>query len=212
MAKLPVGMIAMKKVEKGEWTMDKQFTMLPEDPDLVHNPEAKQQIGNSFTLEFLLDKMLLESDNTSYKMLVRELTEDELVSIAEEVGLEQFFTVDGKVSAKDYTRLFRSLYLATYLDEEHSQQLLELLQRSEFKDFIKAGIPADVPFAHKWGINDARNVYGDAGIVYAKDRPFMLAVMIEGKHGNAEDQAKAEALIKEIGEHAYNYVINYQRK
>jgi beta-lactamase class A len=206
LTKLPVGMIAMKKVEKGEWDLENtKFTLVAEDAD-YHTPNVQQEIGKSFSLEFLLERLLLDSDNTAYHMIVRELTEEELLSIANEVGLEQLFTVDGKFSAKEYTRLLRSLYDATYLDIEHSQKLLQLLNESMFTKFFKAGVPAGVPVAHKWGMSDQENVYADSGIIYAKDRPYMLSVMIQGKTDQEADQTKAEALIKEISERSYEFI------
>jgi beta-lactamase class A len=210
LAKLPVGMIAMKKVESGEWDLQNtKLTLVKEDADIAYTPAIANEIGKSFSIELLLEKLLLESDNTAYHMLVRELSEEELISIAEAVGLEEFFRADGKVSAKDYTRLLRALYSSTYLNEERSQKLLSLLQRSKFDRFIRAGIPKEVKFAHKWGINENENVYADSGIVYLKNRPYLLSVIISGKTDDQKaDQAKAEELIKDIGKRTYEYIKN----
>ncbi len=205
--KLPAGMVAMKKVEKGEWSLDTQFTLLREDADLRDTPDVEAQIGRAFSLSFLLNRMLLESDNTSYKMIVRQFTREELFSLPEAVGLDNAFIYDRKIGAKEYTRMFRALYSATYLNEEHSQQLLNLLVKSQAQDLLKAGIPAEVPFAHKWGTNEVENVYSDSGIVYLDKRPYLISVMVAGKSSDHKsDRAKATSLMKEIAEHAYNFV------
>lgn len=207
LAKLPVGMIAMKKIEKGNWDLNKtMLELVAEDADPT-TPDVQSQIGKSFSIGFLLERLLLESDNTAYHMLVRNLTEEELLSIANAVGIEEFFTADGKISAKDYTRLLRALYNATYLDEDNSQYLLKLLGEGKFEKLLRAGVPREVFVAHKWGINDKQNVYGDSGIIYLDHRPYMVSVIIHGlTEDQPADQAKAEKLIKEVSEKAYSFM------
>lgn len=207
LAKLPLAIVVMKKIESGEWSLDTKLTLEEKDADTVRTPDIVQDIGRTYDLKFLLERLLLESDNTAYRMLIRNFTTDELNSIGEAIGLDQFFNEGGKVSAKDYSRLFRVLYLAAYVNEEHSQFLLKLMQDSEFKNFIRAGVPLEIPFAHKWGTNLAIGVFADAGIVYIDQRPFLISVMIQGKNGTADaNQAKANALLSEIGAQTYQYI------
>lgn len=207
LAKLPAAVIAMKKVEKGDWTLDTKLELKSEDADTERTPDITTEIGKSFDIKFLLERLLLESDNTAYRMLLRNMQQSELDSLAESIGLDQFFNDSGRVSAKDYSRLFRVLYTSAYLNEDNSQFLLSLMQQSEFKDFVKAGIPKDIPFAHKWGTNLQINVYADSGIVYIKNRPYMISVMIQGKHADQQqNQARANELMKAIGEKSYQYI------
>lgn len=207
LTKLPVAMIAMKKVERGEWTMDQQFTMDIEDVDLLSQPQVVSQIGKSFPLSFILERLLLESDNSAFKMISSELTKAELDSIGEEVGLDELFTMDSKLSAKEYTRLLRALHSSTYLDHKNSQKLLSLLNDSKFDKFLKAGVPDKIPVAHKWGVNYDFNVYADSGIIYTPDRPYIISVMIQGKSNDQKaDQARAELLMKEVSERAYQFM------
>lgn len=207
LAKLPAAMVAMKKVEKGDWTLETKLQMLAEDADLERTPDIVSEIGKSFDIKFLLERLLLESDNTAYKMIVRNLSDEELNSIGQLVGLEEIFTDNGKISAKDYSRLFRALYLAVYLNEDNSQFLLTLLQDSDFKDFVRAGVPSSTPYAHKWGTNLHISTYADSGIVYVDKRPYIISIMIQGKSANEdENRAKASALMKEIGQKTHDYM------
>lgn len=207
LAKLPLAIVVMKRVESGQWSLDTRLEMTAEDADTVRTPDITQDIGKSYDIKFLLERLLLESDNTAYRMLLKNFTEQELNDIGTAIGLEQFFSEGGKVSAKDYSRLFRVLYLAAYVNEEHSQFLLRLLQDSEFKNFIKAGLPAEVPYAHKWGTNLAIDVFADAGIVYVEGRPYMISVMIQGKGESSDvNQQKAGQLMKEIGQKTYEFI------
>ena len=208
LTKLPIAMIAMKKVEKGEWSLDKKTTVLHEDlADLEDSPGLIELEGQSYDLAFILERLLLESDNTAFMMLHRQFTEDELSSINEEVGLDELFAADSKVSAKDYTRLLRSLYSATYLNKSNSQMILKLLDQSKFDEFVSAGFPDDLPFSHKWGENRDQNVYVDSGIVYVENRPFIISVMIHSKNTDiVASKRKAIALMKDIGERSYQFM------
>ena len=212
LAKLPIAIASMKKVDKGDWSLkETKFKLLPKDVDTKGSPELMGQIGKEFDLEFLLRQMLLESDNTAFSILNRSLQPEEVIGIGESVGLDRAFMEDSELSAKEYTRFYRTLYLATYLSEENSQYVLNLLKESSFNDFMKAGLPADIPFAHKWGSNIERNVYGDSGIVYLGKRPYMISVLIQGKGSNpVSDRAKAHELLKEISLKSFEYMNDYK--
>ncbi len=94
------------------------------------------------------------------------------------------------VSPKSYSSIFRSLYLSSYLSYENSSYLLSILTKTNFKDKIPAGIPADITVAHKIGVFNTlesdQKVYTDCGIVYLPKRPYALCVFVEG----SEDSAK----------------------
>lgn len=207
LAKLPLSMVVMKRVESGQWTLQTKIKMDPSDADSVGTPGIEREIGREYDVKFLIERLLLESDNTAYRMLLKNFTDGDLNSISDSVGLEALFTDNGKISAKDYTRLLRSLYLATYINEENSQFILKQLAESKFEHLLRAGIPKDVKFAHKWGTNIAINVYADSGIVYVPEKPYMVSVMVQAKNGSADlNDNRANELMKSISEKIYSYM------
>lgn len=209
LSKLPVGMVAMKRVEEGKWNLDTtKIKMASVDVDTA-TPDVATKVGQEFSLRFLLDRLLLESDNTAYQMILKQLTPEEFKVLPESIGLEELIDSEGHMSAKDYTRLFRSLYLATYLDEENSEYILELLQRSENNNFIGSGFPEGTQFAHKWGTHNAKNVFADSGIAYFSNRPVLISVMIQARGSDlAGNQTKAENLMKAIGQKVSTFTVN----
>lgn len=208
LSKLPVGMVAMKKVEKGDWDLkETPFVLTDNLVDKKFNPDMVGLVGKTFSLDFLLDRLLLDSDNTAYNMIVSRLSEAELNSITEAVGLDVLADTEGRMSAKDYTRLLRALYVSTYLNEEYSEKILNLLNNSEFTGYVRAGLPKDVKFSHKWGLYAEKNVFADSGIVYAKDRPYIISVMLQAKgDDHQKNEAKSQELMKEIGEKTYQFM------
>jgi len=207
LAKLPVAMVVMKKVEAGEWLMDNELVLFQEDLDADSGELYRHApVGTRFTIEELVKAALEESDNTAHKILLRNLTLDEINGLIDSVGLYDLFDDNQEVTAKEYSRILRALYTASYLRREFSQQLLEWLTQVEFQGFLAQGIPEGVPFARKYGQHVVRYIYVESGIVYYPKRPYTLTVMIKGKLTDAAENAKkARELMAEISREAYNY-------
>lgn len=212
LSKLPIAFAVMKKVEEGEWKLSNELVLLPEDRDEgsadERDPLWGYPIGTRFTIERLMEEMLTTSDNTAYRMFSRNLSVGEVNRVIEGLGLEKLLTADGKMSAKEYSRFFRSLYTANFLNRENSQRILEWLDASIFEDFLAYPIDNDIPFPHKFGENAAERVYADSGIMYVSDRPLIISVMIQGNPALplAEDRARAAALMRMISKESYEYI------
>jgi len=207
--KIPVAMAAMKKVENGLWRLDNELVLLPEDKNADYGEGYKAEVGTKYSIEKLIDESLMKSDNTAHYILLRNLDAEELLSIYDHLGLDDVRTSrTEKLTAKRYSIFFRALYMSSFLRPEYSQKLLNILAGSAFKDFLSSGLPANVPFAHKFGVQAEKDTFADSGIVYVPDRPYILTVMIEGKDKTATEDG-AKQLMKEISRSVYGYISNY---
>jgi len=202
--KLPVALGAVKMIEEGTWEWDDTITLLEEDRDGEYGALYKLPVGSKLSLEELLRRMLIESDNTAYRMLFRKVGAAQINEAYEHLGLKKFFTDDGQISAKRYSVLLRALYTSSYLEPENSERILSFLAESPFRDFLGSGFPASTRFAHKHGLNDERGVVLDAGIVYVPGRPYILTVMIR-----TQDLGYAQSVMQKISKLAYEYVTQY---
>jgi beta-lactamase class A len=207
LVKLPSAMAAMKKIEKGEWHLDNRLVLLDQDKDSRFGTLYRQPVGTSFSIEELLQALLLQSDDTAHHILMRNLSEDELNDLKNNTGLNDLFNEKGEISAKEYSRMFRSLYESSYLKRDGSQQILQWLSQTPFNDMLASALPKSVAFAHKIGEDDINKSYLDSGIVYLPNRPFMLTVMIK-----QHDQNKANDIMGQISRAAYNYIQDYAQK
>jgi beta-lactamase class A len=202
-----MGMIIMKKVETGDMRLDQSIHLEPADLDGLTEEAFNDPSKTTFTVEYLMVEMLQNSSNVAYRALKRQVSSDEQKTIVEAVGLDELFDNDGKVSSKDYSRLFRALYLASYLNVEHSQKLLDLLASGNHETLLRSGLPTDIRFAHKWGTNIAINVYSDAGIVYLENKPYLISVMVAAKNlSTAEAESRVNKLMDEISRKAYVFM------
>lgn len=204
MLKVPVAMAVAKRVEEGKWKWDNKLVLMPGDKDEKFGTLYQEPTGSAFTIAELVRRALVDSDNTANFILVRNLEVAEITDVYEHIGLADFFSSTGDIGAKKYSVIFRALYSASYLSEENSQKLLDLLAQTEFKNYLQSALPGDVVFAHKIGTGVDKNVYLDSGIVYLKNRPYILTVMIK-----SDDEKSAEETMKKISKHIYGYVSNY---
>lgn len=211
LTKLPVAMAVMKKIENGEWQLGNELVLMPGDANQMSgdatNPLSEYPVGTRFTIEKLLEELLIKSDNTAYYILLRNIHQDELKTVILDIGIESLFSEDGQISAKEYSRIFRTLYTSSFLKRENSQYILELLNRSIFTEFLSHGVPDEVDFPHKYGQDDQNMAYSDSGIVYIPNRPYIITVMVEGEKGQPFEQEKAKAtdFMRAISEATYNY-------
>ena len=165
----------------------------------------KEPSNSTHTIEDIVRRSLSDSDNTAHFILVRNLEMEEISDVYDHMGLKDFLDTDGKLSAKRYSVIFRTLYNSSYLTEENSQKLLAYLSQSEFDDYIQSGLEKDIVFSHKVGTSDEEKVFIDSGVVYAKSRPYVLTVMTKN-----ENEQKEKEIMKDVSERVYNYVREYK--
>ena len=193
---------------------------------LLDNPaETKLQIGEKITRGLgvggdpelgkkaaeesreRIKELLINSDDTAHKILIRNLAAENFEEMLQGLGMEDLYDKDYNITAKEYSRIFRSLYTSSFLKREYSQQLLQWLTETPFNEFLGGGVPNEVPFAHKIGVHDPQKTYLDSGIAYVPNRPYLLTVMVQ--INNAEGKEKAESIMKEISEKTYAYISAY---
>lgn len=214
--KLPLAMTVMKKVEDGEWNMNDQLVLMAGDIDKRSgDPNSKiynSPVGTKFTVEELVKELIINSDNSSYDILVRNTNDQDVRKIIDAIGLEKLANNDGKISAKEYSRLLRSLYTASFLSRENSQKILEWMDQSNFDGYLSSVVPQNVPFPHKYGKNIKGNVYADSGIVYIGKRAYIISVMVQGDKNipSSIEEEKAKKFMQEISKMSYEYFLNYK--
>lgn len=214
--KIPVAMAMMKKIQDKKWQLSNELVILDEDKDSEYGTLYKVPTGTTLTINNFLEESLINSDNTAHFVLLRNLDGQELEEVYTHLGMDDVIDalkkapskkeeVDNRMTAKRYSIFFRSLYNATFLDQEHSQLFLKILAQAP-RDLVGAGVPVHVPFVHKTGVRVDEAVRADSGIIYAEGRPYLLTVMIQKKGKKELDEKEVSTLFRQIGEEVYTYV------
>lgn len=204
--KIPIALAVMRKVEAGEWNMDKDFVLMEGDKNQIFGNLYKSPTGTHFTLKKLLDEMLINSDNTARNIFVRSISPGDLDDVLEHLGVEFDYRNDGQITAKRYSIFWRALFSSTYLNPESSHVLIKIMSQSSANNFLAKGVPSETIFSHKIGVLYAEKIYADSGIIYVTNRPYILTVMIDG-----HSQDEAEKIMKDISEKTFKYVSQYPK-
>ena len=173
---------------------------------------GKQILANkNYTVYELLSYMIRYSDNRATELLLDTFGEKNIskVHLDLQLAMPPQSATSGTVdymSVRDYARLFRVLYNATYLNREYSLKALNLLIDPDFPEGIAAGVDPAIKVANKFGERTVNNVDGtidhrelhDCGIVYRAHDPYLLCIMTKG-----QDFEALTAIIKEISAISY---------
>lgn len=205
LSKVPLALAVAKKVETGKWKWGNELVIMGQDRDDKFGDLYKSPVGTKIIIEELTKKMLTESDNTAYLILLRNIEPEEFNDVKSHLGWENLFDENGKISAKKYSILLRALYASSYLKEDFSEKLLSMMAKSKFNDYIAAGIPPETIFSHKIGESIEENVIMDAGIVYLPNRPYLLTVMVY-----SPDKEYAKKQMQDISKKVFKYVFDYK--
>jgi len=151
-------------------------------------PPTKPMVsGEIYTIEELINKLVIESDNAANVTLYDVVGDNQVMKIYDDLQMHRADENDPGYTPAEYSRLFRSLYNGSYLSREQSEHVLRLLSQTTFTQGLVSGVPDDVVVSHKFGIRSSFNEDGtlvrelhDCGIVYYPEHPYFLCVMTRG--------------------------------
>lgn len=147
------------------------------------------QASTTYSVSELMESMIVNSDNNATALLELMLGEDDLIRIVTDFNFHPptgstGTTSNYRVDAKTLAAEFRALYNSSYLTPENSQKALDLLTRTKFDKGLRAGVPQEIPVAHKFGERLTRSTseqqLHDCGIVYVPKNHYILCVMTQG--------------------------------
>ena len=203
--KVPVMMAYYKQSESEPTIMQKKLKYdggQDRNEGETVKPTSPMKPNQQYTVEDLIYRMIVFSDNNAMALLVENLP----LPIQDKVYKDLGISIPGVRGTEDYMSVtdnasfFRILYNASYLTKDNSQKALDLLSKVDFTDGIRAGVPSSVKVANKFGEREVGNIIQlhDCGIVYFKDHPYLLCIMSRGT-----DFTKLAASIKNISRLVY---------
>lgn len=169
------------------------------------------QPNTSYTVEDLLYKMIVYSDNRSKELLRIKLSvlsgdPNYLLNTYVNLGLIDLDQTDEEtITVKMYSSLFRLLFNESFLTPHLSNSALNILANTAYDKGLVAGVPRGVKVSHKFGesgTNDLKQLH-DCGIIYYENNPYSLCVMTRGK-----DPSKLEEIIASISSEVYREIDN----
>jgi len=165
--------------------------------------------GKRYKIVDLLRYMIVESDNNATHLLSNNLESTSYRKIFTDLEIppDEINDLNYRISAIEYSKFFIVLYNATYLHRNHSEAALELLADCKLNEGITKPLPKGTVVAHKFGEcgRDNDMMFADGGIIYLKNKPYILTIMTQGSL--IQDQTD---LVSELSEHVYHFMLNNQ--
>jgi beta-lactamase class A len=185
--KIPVMVEVFKQLVAGEFDLNTKVTLRRADKDWGSGDLCSARVGNSYTVQRLLDLMIDVSDNTATNMLIRLVGRQRINETMSDYGLSHtklrdFIRSEGngirwslRSSPADMAYLLTKMAKEQLIDEWSSRAMIKILREQKHNSLLPEPLPAGTQIAHKTGtLHDTLN---DVGIVYAGEDPYVIAVM-----------------------------------
>ncbi len=185
--KLPVMVAVFEALAAENFDLNRRVTLEPQDKDDGSGDLSGARSGSTYPVSALLDKMIDISDNTATNMLIRLVGRRTINREMAELGLGTTHLLGDvrtdawsiratlRTSPADLARLLTLMAHGELIDQWSSNEMISILEADQVNTLLPQPLPAHVPIAHKTG--SFFDTLNDAGIVYADNAPYVIAVM-----------------------------------
>jgi beta-lactamase class A len=142
--------------------------------------------NTEYSVYELLNYMIAYSDNYATSVLHSVVNYDNYLKIFTELNIPKpnVSSAQYTLKASEISNFLKVLYNSTFLSPVMSEKAFEILMRCDFKNGMSAGLPNSVPVAHKFGefgLPNSDHELHEMGIMYLRDKPYVLTIMTAGK-------------------------------
>jgi beta-lactamase class A len=215
--KLPVMVAVFEALEAGRFDLNRDVTLLSQDKDFGSGDLCDAPDGTTYSVSELLDKMIDVSDNTATNMLIRLVGRRTINLDMRDLGLAttrlrgdvrtDVWSVRSslRTSPADLVQLLWLMAKGQLVDRWSSNEMIAILEADQYNTLLPEPLPADIPVAHKTG--SFFDTLNDAGIVYASNAPYVIAVMTTA----LPSQDLGRTFIHRISRMAYSDELHFAR-
>jgi beta-lactamase class A len=229
--KVPIMMEVFRQAEEKTLSLDEQIAVKIEFASIVDGSQFTlrkeddselslyHRLGERLTIRELVRLMITASSNVATNLLVERVTAARATEFMRTLGAGDVRVLRGVEDDKAFARglnnattarglllILRRLAERTVVSASASEQMLAILRGQKFNEGIPAGLPADIPVAHKTG--SFSKFYHDVAIVEPPARsPFVLVVLTRG----IELEVRAHRLVADITRTVYFHALARRR-
>ncbi len=206
--KVPLVMNLYRAAEMGKINLNTVVTIEASELDDAYGDLWKKGANTKMTLRELAQLALSESDNTASRTIydhVKGLLKEEDQSLAQLDVDQNLENGQAVINAKSYTSVLKSLYFASYVDRNSSNEILSFLSQSTENRRLTKHLPSGLKVAHKNGVYNQEWTESDCGIIYVPKRPYTICMMV------GLPETEANNFIADVSKTIYNYVISDKR-
>ncbi|MBI2465284.1 serine hydrolase [Candidatus Shapirobacteria bacterium] len=209
--KVPLMIAYFKLAESDPSILSKEVVASSSADQIAQNivPQTTLIPDQKYTVLQLINSLIIQSDNQAYYLLLANIDNQFLVKVFADLGVDislGFTNPNGDIlSVKSYASFFRILYNASYLSPKYSETALHILNQSQYKDSLVAGVDPSISVAHKYGersyLENNVKQFHDCGIVYLPGKPYLICIMTRGN-----DFKTLTTTIRDISQQIFTFV------
>jgi len=216
MIKLPIAGAAYKRVADGQWKLSDTFTLTNEVKVGGTGILREQPAGSTYTLDRLIEIMLLNSDNTAATMIVDKLggfgpvnTFSQSQGMTNTTMRRKLYDlaaqgrgVENTTTTGDIARFFLRLQSGELLQRTYADRLRTILAQrgQQDKNWALLNLPPNTIALHMTGTGSGMR--NDAIFVTVGEKQFLLVLMV-----TAPNEAGIEAALARVSATLYNATI-----
>lgn len=177
MYKTPIALATYKEIEAGLIAEDKELTYTSFDASGGTGIINISAPGSKYTVKYVVERLLKDSDNTAQNMLLRTLnpeTVQESFSLADSKG--EYYR-NNVANVNTAAKVFENLLFSDYISDEHKSYLINVMTSTSFDDRIHSGLREDLVFSHKIGSWGETGSWHDCGIVTDGSKKAVVCLM-----------------------------------
>lgn len=190
--KLPIAISLFKCVEEGLVSLEDRVKVCAND--MVRGTGILHEFGEKeYSLFELLTAMLIQSDNTAANKIIDVISMDKINNIIQQLGLRNTKlnrkTIDEKLikgvvenvtnvtTAHDLCRCWKRLYNNSFLNEENSKKLINILKRQQAKQKVIFYMPDHVKEAIASKPGDMEGIENDTLLLEHEKGNFSFTIL-----------------------------------
>ncbi|MFN5359187.1 MAG: serine hydrolase [Bacteroidota bacterium] len=188
------------------------FQLSPTDDS---DDEVYQWMGTGQTLRYLLFHMITRSSNLATNLLMTLADGKQVTATMRALGAPTIQVLRGVedskayrqglnnvTSAFDLMKVFEQIALGKAVNQEASQQMVNILLQQFYKDLIPAKLPEGTRVAHKTGW--ITGVHHDSGIIFLPGGGQLVLVLLSKK---ATDEPATKQMLATIARLVYDFYV-----
>jgi beta-lactamase class A len=211
--KVPILVESLRLKIEGLLSLDERVTLREEEKVGGSGVLKEMTAGLSLPFSDVLTLMIIVSDNVAANIAITRIGIENVNAYMRQLGLRRTHLqrklmdfearkrgLDNLTSPRDMADLLQKLATRTMLNEETCERALDIMRRQQVRDRIPRYLPSGTPVAHKTG--EIAGIRHDIGIVYAKDRPYIVSAMSK----DLKDELRGTEVIARISEAVFKAV------
>ncbi len=213
--KLYIMIEAFRQERDGIIDLQEEYVLMEEDKTEGSGITAYYPDGTSFSLNELVELMIIDSDNTAANILIERLGIDNINQTIENAGCMNtqlkwklmtdkilIEDDDNPVAVQDLILVLRSMHEGQLVSPDYDRKMMGIMKRQHYRSRIPAGLPSGTAVANKtgtlsWVVNDTAIVFTDQG-------DYILCVL----NSSPASQAEAEEMIVGVSRITYRAFVN----